>query len=73
VKEDSYFSGRRQLVDSLRADVRFGLRSVYRAPWMTLVAICVLAIGLGATVTMYSAIAGVVLFAVWAGIMRRWR
>jgi putative ABC transport system permease protein len=61
VKEDSYFSGRRQLVDSLRADVRFGLRSVYRAPWMTLVAICVLAIGLGATVTMYSAIAGVVL------------
>ena len=61
MKEDSYFSGRRQLVDSLRADVRFGLRSVYRAPWMTFVAICVLAIGLGATVTMYSAIAGVVL------------
>ena len=61
VKEDYYFSGRRRLVDSLQADVRFGLRSVYRARWMTLVAMCVLAIGLGATVTIYSAIAGVVL------------
>src|SRR5436190_6165276 len=54
--------GRRgQFVNAVRADVRFGLRALRRSPWMTIVAILVLALGLGATVTMYSAIAGVVL------------
>src|SRR5215217_245275 len=52
---------RRELMDTVLQDVRFGLRSLRRTPAFALVAILTLALGIGATTAIFSVLNAVVL------------
>src|ERR1700743_3724820 len=52
-QERHYFARRASWIDSVRADVKYGSRSLRRFPALSLVSILVLALGLGAAVTIF--------------------
>jgi hypothetical protein len=51
--------GRRELADTLWRDVRFALRALRRAPAFTAAALLTLALGIGATTTVFTVVYGV--------------
>ena len=59
--EDQLAERRRDWLDDLRQDVRFGVRSALRAPLFSLLAIVTLALGVGANAAVFSAVKSVLL------------
>src|SRR5215216_4808944 len=51
----------KQIVDALRNDFRFALRVLRRSPWGTVSVVSVLALALGAAITILGAVRGVLL------------
>ena len=51
----------RELLESITADLRHALRALYQQPGFALVAIVTLAVGIGATTAVFSAVSGVLL------------
>jgi len=58
---DRRAEARRDWLDDLRQDLRYGVRSATRAPLFTLLAVLTLALGIGATTAIFSVVHGVLL------------
>ena len=59
--QDQLAERRRDWLDDLRQDIRFGVRSALRAPIFSLLAIITLALGVGANAAVFSAVKSVLL------------
>ncbi len=61
VSENFYESGRWQWADALVRNIRFGLRMIVRSPGSSAVAVIILALGIGATTTIFTLLNAVLL------------
>ena len=59
--EDRRATARRDWLDDLRLDTRFAIRSTLRAPLFSLLAICTLALGIGANAAVFGVVKSVLL------------
>ena len=61
LEEDRVATARRDWLDDLRQDLRFGVRSALRAPTFSLLAIATLALGIGANAAVFGVVKSVLL------------